>query len=85
MRSKRAGRKGAEDLDPAWVHLQGEGGQSRRVASVWAIRDLYAYQVWAELSKECVLASFTTCYFTIHISNIIKYIINIYEYIYKRT
>ncbi len=57
MRSKRAGRKGAEDLDPAWINIQVElngAASSRRVAAPWGLGDLYAYQVWAELSKECL-------------------------------
>ena len=51
VRSKRAGRKGADDVDPAWMSVEGNTGP-RKVASPWQIGDLYAYQVWAELSKE---------------------------------
>ena len=51
VRSKRAGRKGAEDVDPAWINVEGLNGP-KKVASSWEIGDLYAYQVWAELSKE---------------------------------
>ena len=57
IRSKRAGRKGAEDLDPAWLNIQVETNGtlgSRKVAAPWGLGELYAYQVWAELAKECL-------------------------------
>ena len=54
IRSQRAGRSGADTPDPPWLNVQVPGKGERRVASPWTIGQLYAYQVWAELGKECL-------------------------------
>merc|ERR1719478_494601 len=53
VRSQRAGRGSTDTLDPDWEDTMGQKG--KRVSAPWRCNDVQAYEIWSELSKECVL------------------------------
>eukprot|EP00746_Dinoflagellata_sp_MGD_P126781 gnl/MRDRNA2_/MRDRNA2_61526_c0_seq1.p1 gnl/MRDRNA2_/MRDRNA2_61526_c0~~gnl/MRDRNA2_/MRDRNA2_61526_c0_seq1.p1 ORF type:complete len:2705 (-),score=625.35 gnl/MRDRNA2_/MRDRNA2_61526_c0_seq1:121-7452(-) len=54
VRSQRAGRGSSDALDPDWVE-EATGQKGKRVSAPWRCNDIQAYEVWAELGKECLL------------------------------
>jgi len=55
VRSQRAGRGAAGSLEPDWLDEPAKGSQRPRVRSPWPCSELKAYEVWALLSRECLL------------------------------
>jgi len=52
IQSQRAGRGMADKLDSDWI--EGAGG-AKPVSAPWSCDELHAYEVWTELSNECLL------------------------------
>jgi len=56
VRSQRAGRGNTRDLEPDWLELpRNQQVPSKQACAPWSCGELHAYEVWAAISKECIL------------------------------